>query len=198
MYDEIKGRIGHKLLCWLIQRTGKIKSKEQKLYLTYKKRKLVFLDNGWETYPLHEIFFKEPYKQLNVKDKTVIDIGSSIADSPIYFVLNGAKHIFGYEPDMKRYNEAQTNIENNNMSDKITLLNKKYDGRKGDAAKIDCEGCEYSIIEQFKAFREILLEYHNTAEPFISFIDTNNYLAERKQESEKIGLLHLIKKGSIR
>jgi hypothetical protein len=44
------------------------------------------------------IFVDNPYEDLSVKNKTVVDIGGNIADSAIYFALWGANKIVCIEP----------------------------------------------------------------------------------------------------
>ena len=43
-------------------------------------------------------FLDSDYSNLEFKEKYVIDIGMNIADSSIYFILNGAKKVIGVEP----------------------------------------------------------------------------------------------------
>ena len=76
-------------------------------------------DNGH----IQVVFLKEIYKFLNVKNKIVIDIGANIADSAIYFVLNGAKQVIALEPFSYSYKYAVENIKINNMEDKILMFN---------------------------------------------------------------------------
>jgi FkbM family methyltransferase len=68
------------------------------------------------------IFFNNIYKNLPVKGKTVIDVGSNIGDSSIYFALRGADKVIGVEPFPKNYETAKKNVELNNLSNKITVL----------------------------------------------------------------------------
>lgn len=67
-------------------------------------------------------FLKNDYSKLPVKGKTVIDVGSNIGDTPMYFTLNGATKVIGLEPFPKNYEIASKNIRYNSFSDKITLL----------------------------------------------------------------------------
>lgn len=62
------------------------------------------------------------YHTLPVKGKVVVDIGTNIGDSPIYFALSGAEKIIGLEPYPKNYEIARKNVELNNLSEKITIL----------------------------------------------------------------------------
>lgn len=75
---------------------------------------------------ISEIYFEECYKFLNVKDEIVIDIGANIADSSIYFVLQGAKKVIALEPALFPYKFAQKNIIINNLQNIIELLNAGY------------------------------------------------------------------------
>jgi len=79
---------------------------------------------------INEIFIQEEYKSLNVKDKLVIDIGANIGDSAIYFALKGANKIIALEPYPYLHSFAKRNIVENNMDDKIMLLNQGY-GKDG-------------------------------------------------------------------
>jgi len=72
---------------------------------------------------IYEVFEEEDYKFLNVKDKNVLDIGAFVGDSPIYFILKGAKKVYAIEPHPDAYNEMLENIKLNNMEDKIIPIN---------------------------------------------------------------------------
>jgi len=72
---------------------------------------------------VYDTFIEEEYKFLNVKDKNVLDIGAFIGDSPIYFILKGAKKVYAIEPHPDAYNEMLENIKLNNMYDKIIPIN---------------------------------------------------------------------------
>ncbi len=80
---------------------------------------------------IFDVFINEEYKFLNVKDKIVIDIGASIGDSSIYFALNGAKKVIGLEPYPYPFSFAKRNVEENNLNDKIEILNAGY-GEEGE------------------------------------------------------------------
>lgn len=68
------------------------------------------------------VFLKKEYRDLPVRGKTVIDIGSNIGDSLLFFAMMGASRIIGLEPFPKNYEKAKKNIIINNYSDKITVL----------------------------------------------------------------------------
>ncbi len=121
-----------------------------------------------------EVFEQNIYDWLPVADKIVVDIGASIGDSPLYFALKGAKHVFAFEADTDISNVALYNIKMKSYQDLITVENRMVIGGFTDFAytdfgktrvkpitldeivkryeiedavlKMDCEGCEYGVI----------------------------------------------------
>ena len=81
-------------------------------------------------------FIKNEYGWLNVKGKTVIDIGTNIGDTAIYFALKGAKHVYAFEPYPYSYGIATQNVRLNGLEDRITLLNEGC-GKEKRKIKID-------------------------------------------------------------
>lgn len=84
-------------------------------------------DNG----ELIDIFILEEYKFLDVNNEIVIDIGSNIGDSAIYFALNGAKKIIALEPYPYSFDLMETNVRENNLLDKIEMVCAGY-GKDGE------------------------------------------------------------------
>jgi FkbM family methyltransferase len=67
------------------------------------------------------------YKELlPLEGETVLDIGANIGDSSIYFALNNAEKVIALEPFPETYLTAKKNIEENSLTNKITLLNAAY------------------------------------------------------------------------
>ncbi len=95
-------------------------------------------------------FFKEQYKWLNVRDKVVIDIGANIGDTAIYFALNGAKHVYAFEPYPYSYEIAKRNIKLNKLEGKVTLFNEAVSA-KGEYITINpnFENTEGSDLKEF-------------------------------------------------
>ena len=75
---------------------------------------------------IFDVFIKEEYRFLNVKDRTVIDVGASIGDSPIYFAVNGATKVIGLEPYPYTFKFGVRNIQENGLDEKIIFLNAGY------------------------------------------------------------------------
>jgi len=77
-----------------------------------------------------EHFLEEPYKMLEVKGRTVIDVGAYSGDSAIFFSLKGATNVLAFEPFPFAYKIAQRNIELNKITN-ITLFNEAIGAEDG-------------------------------------------------------------------
>lgn len=95
------------------------------LRFTYKDKSLNFLIDEWTD--IIEVFFAEGYKSLDVENENVIDIGTNIGDSAIYFAVNKAKKVLGLEPYPHSYSMALKNLERNSIEkERVILLNAGY------------------------------------------------------------------------
>lgn len=99
------------------------------------------------------------YKDLNVKERFVIDIGAFLGDSIFYFWSRGAKKILAFEPFQDFYERAKSNILLNNLNNEIIIINcgmgsqiYQYDSNK-----------DSSLQENLMSFEEIkkILEKYN-------------------------------------
>ena len=72
---------------------------------------------------INERFVLKEFDTLNVKNRTVIDIGANIGDSILWFLVNGAAHVVGFEPFVPTFKQAQKNIQLNHLTGKVTLVN---------------------------------------------------------------------------
>lgn len=90
-----------------------------------------------------DIFVHECYRFLPVRDKVVIDIGATIADSSIYFASRGAKKVIALEPNKTLFQLAKKNIEVNNFSDRIEMIQ---------AACVDATGEDYGGVKGAESF----------------------------------------------
>ena len=80
-------------------------------------------------YSLFETFSLEQYN-TEIQGE-VVDIGSNIGDSAIYFAIKGASHVYAFEPLPSVYEVALRNVMINNMESKITLVNAAVGSREG-------------------------------------------------------------------
>ena len=160
-----------------------IEIRDRVLLFDYKGRKVSLNFNTRDelAHTLHmvsEQFIREQYGMLEVKGRDVIDVGASVGDTAIYFALNGARHVYAFEPSKDAYTLAVKNVRSNGLVNKITMINEPC-GSGGDALpyilkkyrirnavlKADCEGCEYGLILNadravLRSFDQIMMEYH--------------------------------------
>lgn len=132
---------------------------------------------------LNGVFVTREYGEYDLRGRVVIDVGTYMAETCLYFVKQGASRVFGFEINIENYNIGLENTKLNNMTDKIQLYHQpatyesirnlitQYD-LKDIFLKIDCEGCEYEIIENadpitFENINDIVLEYHRQSEPLM-------------------------------
>jgi len=102
---------------------------ESPIELRYNERRIRLFPNssGGGFGAFLEIFVENTYKELlPLEGETVLDIGANIGDSSIYFALNNAEKVIALEPFPETYLTAKKNIEENSLTNKITLLNAAY------------------------------------------------------------------------
>ncbi len=75
-------------------------------------------------------FIKRHNRWLDVKNKVVFDIGGNIGDTAIYFAVNGARHIFVFEPYPYSCRIAQKNLELNRLKNKVTIIQAAVSSKK--------------------------------------------------------------------
>ena len=85
---------------------------------------------GWRGIPPGE--YEDYLNILDVKGKSVLDIGAFVGDTAILFAAMGARRVVAVEPSPWAYSVARENVEVNRLGDVITLLNcavAREDGR---------------------------------------------------------------------
>lgn len=84
------------------------------------------------------------YDILDVKGRTVVDIGAYVGDTAIYYaVAGGAKKVYAIEPVRSLFEIAKKNVRLNGLSDKIHVLKLAVAGRGGGHVTIS-DGFGYS------------------------------------------------------
>lgn len=78
---------------------------------------------------IRENFYEEQYGMLDVKGKTVLDIGANIGDTAIYFALKGAKRVYALEPFPRSYDLLVKNIRANGLEGSIVAINEGCGGK---------------------------------------------------------------------
>ena len=76
-------------------------------------------------------FLCEGHIDLDVRGRNVVDIGAYIGDTPIYFALNGARHVYAFEPYPYSCRMAKKNVLANGLAKRITMINAGCGGSKG-------------------------------------------------------------------
>jgi FkbM family methyltransferase len=132
----------------------KFKKRKNKIITIKYKNYLVqlYFSNAIRYYQnIEEQFVKEVYKWLNVKEKNIVDVGAYTGESAIYFALNGAKHVYAFEPYPFSYKIALKNVKLNKLEKKITMLNEAV-GKSKKTIYID-ENYKSDIGEDLKEFK---------------------------------------------
>ena len=122
-----------------------------------------------EDAPYYEEFDKY-YKTLDVKNKLVVDLGSDIGASPMYFIKNGANTVIGFSRNKQyfrnvRYHHINTLERPEVLSktiEKIKRMKEEFDSPIPIVLKSDCEGCEWKLPEEFiDEFEDWIIAVHN-------------------------------------
>ena len=80
---------------------------------------------------VHEVFVEQQWRFLNVHNKVVIDVGTYIGDSAIYFALRGVRKVICYEPHPILYRYLIENVKLNKFEDRIQVFNYAVASREG-------------------------------------------------------------------
>jgi FkbM family methyltransferase len=82
-------------------------------------------------WPILEVFDLGNYEGVDVRGKTVVDVGAFIGDSAIYFALKGARRVIAVEPHPGAYAEMLENVRLNGLESVITPVNAGLVDRPG-------------------------------------------------------------------
>lgn len=111
-------------------------------------KEIKFFDWEWNG-DLFPIFFDDDYSFLPVKNSVIIDIGANIADSSIFFALNGAKQVVALEPSPRNFESAVKNVKINGLNDVIEVINAGCSGKTGTMViEKEKDGIYYSLEEK--------------------------------------------------
>jgi len=146
--------------------------------------------------------FRDGIYDVDMKGRTVVDIGSGIGDSSIYFALNGAKKVYAFDVNVSY---LEKNIRENNLKDVVEpircecgrndldIITLKYNLPYGSVLKVDCEGCEYDFFSTaprwISRYSTIIIEYHNGIQHLADLLRASGFNITIKG-NKKIGLIY--------
>ena len=91
----------------------------------------LFMCNMDQNHNFLGTFGANEYAFLNVPEEIVLDIGSKVGDSPIYFTLNGAKNVIAV-PEKSFYEILLKNVKANDLENRISVSSATYSGGEKD------------------------------------------------------------------
>ena len=103
------------------------------------------------------------YLPIDVKDKTVLDVGAGEGETALFYLLNGAKKVICIEPNKNCYDIL---LRNSKFHNRIIPINIYFElnmiNINSDLIKIDIEGYEEKLLElnHDKLKNRIVLEIH--------------------------------------
>jgi SAM-dependent methyltransferase len=149
--------------------------------------------------------FRDGIYNVDVKGRTVVDVGAGIGDSSIYFALNGAKRVYAFDVNVSY---LEKNIRENNLKDivepvrcecglsnNLDIITPKYNIPYGSVLKVDCEGCEYDFFSTepprlISRYNKIIIEYHNGVQHLVDLLKASGFNVVIHGNKKKIGLIY--------
>jgi FkbM family methyltransferase len=177
--------------------------------------------------PLADEDFEMMYGYLDVKGKIVADIGAYLGETAVLFAKMGAHYIHAYEPIFYKYVEANlrlNGIHNAAVHPYGVSLEKDAYGVAVDGAgsgllvggveikvkpveealaevvKMDCEGCEWSLLPTpcavIKKAEEYVIEIHGPEPPLVRKLERCGFSAKlRGRPAPQTSIWHFKAKG---
>ncbi|MCL4453632.1 hypothetical protein [Ferroplasma sp.] len=96
----------------------------------------LFMCNMDQNHNFLGTFGANEYAFLHVADENVIDIGSKVGDSPIYFTLNEAKIVIAV-PEESFYDPLSKNVKANDLEKRVLVIRSTYCNGKNDVSLKD-------------------------------------------------------------
>jgi hypothetical protein len=153
---------------------------------------------------------------LPTQDETILDLGcginSEFTPTPLYWIQNKAKMVYGVDPSKESYDWFKQNFNVKNfihIMDYVDRVEKfeLYFGFKPSVVKIDVEGSEIFLNavkpELFDGIRHIGIEYHNlscllSCEQILKSLDYEiDYYKFNHLDLDYQGVLHAHKRNII-
>ena len=171
---------------------------------------------------LREIFRDDVYRLKNriLEGKVAVDIGAFLGDSSIPMAKQGAT-VYAFEPSATAGELLRLNLRANGVQDAVHFFNaglctgarrERANGEElsfvdgtafvlanvppaVDLLKMDCEGCEYPLLEDKRflehlAPAEIVMEYHRGPERLVEILKSCAYTLEVVPCGETVGYIY--------
>ncbi len=114
-------------------------------------------------------YFKS-YSVIDVKGKTVLDIGADIGTSAFYFLSKGATNVIAFSMEPQEIFDNRIEWHNQWKGDYI----------EADILKIDCEGCEcllyHEFIEKYQEWYIAIHTFSNCFFPMKKYLESHGTL----------------------
>ena len=89
------------------------------------------------------------YGSINWKQKIVLDIGADIGSSALFFLMNGADYVYLLEKEQEYKTTYESIKQKYPILKNSIMLNSLADmPHDVDVLKMDCEGCELSLLTE--------------------------------------------------
>jgi FkbM family methyltransferase len=72
---------------------------------------------------LRRLFTSRAFSQMRLQGRLVVDVGSFIGDSALYFALRGAQRVVALEPSSRFCSIADVNVEKNGLAGIVQVVN---------------------------------------------------------------------------
>jgi FkbM family methyltransferase len=95
---------------------------KSEMYVKYNGKEIV-IKHIFEDGDFAGVFISQEYSEIDVSNRLIIDIGASICDTALYFVLKGANKILAFEPVPEVFYMGLDNIVSNNLEKTIIYRN---------------------------------------------------------------------------
>ena len=103
---------------------------KNEMHVKYNSKEIV-IKHIFEDGDFAGVFLAEEYCEIDVNNRLVIDIGASICDTALYFILKGANKIIAFEPVPRVYCMGLDNIVSNNLTETVVYRNEAVGGTLG-------------------------------------------------------------------
>ncbi len=171
----------------------KMKKNGDRIYLHVKNRLIRARPSNANN--LADEFSGITHGKLDVKNRTVLDIGTAGGETALYYVVAGdAKKVYSYEINKWAYTNAIKLIKENGLGKRIKIFNEgitpdninklPFIDELNDASlKCDIEGAEYKIFEAItdetlSHFKHMHIEYHFGYKPIVERLEKAGFRVE--------------------